>query len=158
MALQASSFKSQDGPRLKYIFWGIWMPQLLYAFEASQSARANCRSSFRTYSETAAYRYVWVTPPSGCSRLEDFQSDSRTSRIPPAFAPPDRSSTTTFAMHRLGDLCSTHRNKRPLYCQNSMDFTQSAKLKLRSTDAFSRYMISSSTYIARFDFLSNFFR
>ena len=35
----------QDGPRLKYIFWGIWMPQLLYAFEASESARANCHSS-----------------------------------------------------------------------------------------------------------------
>ncbi len=91
------------------------------------------------------------------SQLEDFQSDSRTSRILPAFAPPDRSSTTTFAMHRLGDLCSTHRIKRPLYCQNSMDFMQSAKLKLCGTDAFSRYMISSSTYIACY-LLSNFFR
>src|SRR6266849_158210 len=128
----------QDGPRLKYIFWGIWMPQILYTFEASESARANCHSSFRTYSETAAPLPSTVMSGSAhlqaaTSQLEDFQSDSRTSRILPAFAPPDRSSTTTFAMHRLGDLCSTHHIKRPLYCQNSMDFMQSAKLKLCGT-------------------------
>ena len=39
--------------------------------------------------------------------------------------------------------------RRPLYRQNSMDFMQSAKLELRRTDAFSRYVISSSIYIFR---------
>jgi hypothetical protein len=34
--------------------------------------------------------------------------------------------------------------RRPLYRQNSMDFMQSAKLELRGTDAFSRYIISPS--------------
>ena len=44
--------------------------------------------------------------------------------------------------------------RRPLYRQNSMDFMQSAKLELRGTDAFSRYIISPSTFFACFDFLS----
>ena len=38
--------------------------------------------------------------------------------------------------------------RRPLYRQNSMDFMQSAKLDLRRTDAFSRYIIFSSIYFA----------
>ena len=38
--------------------------------------------------------------------------------------------------------------RRPLYRQNSMDFMQSAKLDLRRTDAFSRY-ITSSIYLSR---------
>ncbi len=46
--------------------------------------------------------------------------------------------------------------KRPLYRQNSMDFMQSAKLELRGADAFSRYIISSLIYFARFDFLRTF--
>ena len=41
--------------------------------------------------------------------------------------------------------CTTNI-RRPLYRQNSMDFMQSAKLELRRTDAFSRYVISSSIY------------
>jgi hypothetical protein len=36
--------------------------------------------------------------------------------------------------------------RRPLYRQNSMDFMQSAKLDLRRTDAFSRYVFLSSMY------------
>jgi transcription factor SPN1 len=48
--------------------------------------------------------------------------------------------------------------KRPLYRQNSMDFMQSAKLDLRRTDAFSRYVFLSSMYFTRFDFYANFLR
>jgi hypothetical protein len=48
--------------------------------------------------------------------------------------------------------------KRPLFRQNSMDFMQSAKLELRGTDAFSRYIIPPSICFARFNFLSNFLR
>ena len=36
-----------------------------------------------------------------------------------------------------------------------MDFMQSAKLELRGTDAFSRYIFLPSIYFSRFDFLSN---
>ena len=43
--------------------------------------------------------------------------------------------------------------KRPLYRQNSMDFMQSAKLDVRGTDAFSRYIIPLPSISLRSDFL-----